>query len=68
MAVTLTRRQLLVLGCALLAVLALVGSRLARSGTAAQPPPRADRPLRSTPAPAARIFVDVVGAVRRPGL
>jgi competence protein ComEA len=69
MALTLTRRQLLVLGCGALAALALVGTRLARSGTAVQHQPRAAAPrLRATPAPAARVYVDVVGAVRRPGL
>jgi competence protein ComEA len=69
MSVTLTRRQLLVLGCAALAALALVGTRLARSGTATHPQPRvATQRLRATPAPAARVYVDVVGAVRRPGL
>jgi competence protein ComEA len=68
MSITLTRRQLLVLGCALLAVLALVGTRLARSGTAVRAQPRSAQPLRATPAPAAKVFVDVVGAVRRPGL
>ncbi len=69
MSVTLTRRQVLVLGCALLAVLALVGTRLARSGTAQAPPARAaSHALRATPAPAAIVVVDVAGAVRRPGL
>ena len=68
MSVTLSRRQLLVLGCALLAVLALVGTRLAKSDTAVQAQPRAAQPLRATPAPAAKVYVVVVGAVRRPGL
>jgi len=68
MSITLTRRQLLVLGGALLAVLALVGTRLARSGTPVQEQPRAAQPLHATPAPVAKVFVDVVGAVRKPGL
>jgi competence protein ComEA len=68
-AISLTRRQVVVLGLALLGVLALVGSRLARTGTAAAParaaPPGA---LKAAPAPRGRLVVDVVGAVRRAGL
>lgn len=68
-AISLTRQQVVVLGLALLAVLALAGARLARTGTAAAParssPPGA---LTATPAPRGRLVVDVVGAVRRAGL
>jgi competence protein ComEA len=67
--VSLTRRQALVLGLALLAVLAFAGTRLARSGATAtaRSSTRLSR-LTSAPAPRARVVVDVVGAVRRPGL
>ncbi|HZO49296.1 MAG TPA: ComEA family DNA-binding protein [Gaiellaceae bacterium] len=65
----LTRRQALVLGLVLLAALALAGTRLARSGTAEQQPPVSPlQAVHARPAPAARLVVDVVGAVRRPGL
>jgi len=54
----------------LLAALALVGSRLARSGSALRQPPAASlQPLKSVPAAASQLLVvDVAGAVRRPGL
>lgn len=66
---SLTRRQILVLGLGLLAALALVGTRLARSGTAVeQRPSAALAPVGRSAAPASRLVVDVVGAVRRPGL
>jgi competence protein ComEA len=68
MSVTLTRRQVLVLGCALLAVLALVGTRLARSETAHEAAGLTPQPLRAAAAPPSLIVIDVVGAVRRPGL
>jgi len=65
----LTRRQILVLGVGLLGFLALVGTRLARTGTAEQQPRAAAlQPFKAAPAPASRLVVDVVGAVRRPGL
>lgn len=68
-AISLTRRQVVVLGVALLAMLALVGTRLARTGTAAAPARAAPLgALKATPAPRERLFVDVVGAVRRAGL
>ena len=68
-AVTLTRRQALVLGLALVAVLALAGTRLARTGATAAPrAPARSSALKAVPAPRARVVVDVVGAVRRPGL
>jgi competence protein ComEA len=66
-----TRRQLLVVGLGLLAVLALVGTRLVSAG-AAHEQPRATPLVRAGPAAgtavAARVVVDVVGAVRRPGV
>lgn len=68
----LTRRDVVVLGLGLLAILAIVGMRLAPrgAGQASGRPAaiRASRALKSTPAPAAAIVVDVAGAVRRPGL
>jgi competence protein ComEA len=69
--VTLSRRQIVLLAVPLLAVLALAGSRLARTGTARAPAEAA--PLvpageAGHSAPAPRIFVHVVGAVRRAGL
>ncbi len=68
-AISLSRRQVVVLGLALLGVLALAGTRLARTGTAATPARAAPLgALKSTPAPRGRLFVDVVGAVRRAGL
>jgi competence protein ComEA len=67
--VSLTRRQILVLGLAVLAVLALAGSRLARTGgTATRSTTARLAMLTAAPAPRARVVVDVVGAVRRPGL
>ena len=54
----------------LLVALALVGSRLARSGSAGRQPPAASlQKLKSAPATASQLLVvDVAGAVRRPGL
>src|SRR5207237_5224625 len=56
-------------GAALLAVL-LLGSRLlSHGGSAAPPPPTLPPPtFATTTAPPTRVVVDVVGAVRRPGL
>ena len=71
--VTLTRRQIVVLAVPLLAVLALAGSRLARTGTAAQAPVEAAALVTASSGDARtaaveRIYVHVVGAVRRSGL
>jgi len=67
-AISLTRQQVVILGVALLAVLALLGTRLARTGTAASHVPAPSGALKAVPAPRARLMVDVVGAVRRAGL
>ena len=68
-AISLTRQQVVILGVALLAVLALAGARLARTGTADAPgrvsPVGA---LKAAPAPRGQLVVHVVGAVRRAGL
>jgi competence protein ComEA len=65
----LTRRQILVLGLGLLAALALAGTRLASTGAADEQRPAAPLAvLEGTAAPASKVVVDVVGAVRRPGL
>jgi competence protein ComEA len=55
--------------CVALALLALVGQRLAQAGTASEPEAAA-APLEPVAAPAARpaLVVHVVGKVRRPGL
>jgi competence protein ComEA len=69
-----SRSTLLVVGCALLAVLALAGNRLAKTGTASAPdvaaPLQADTGVASAAAPAGatKVVVHVVGSVRRPGL
>jgi competence protein ComEA len=63
----LDRRRLLVLGIAAVAVLALAGRALLRPSQASVPPPvRVTRA--AAPPKAATLYVDVVGAVRRPGL
>jgi len=63
----LDRRRIVVSVLALVVLLALAGRFLLRSGGASIPPPlRVAAPTRT--APTAQLFVDVVGAVRRPGL
>jgi competence protein ComEA len=64
-----SRRRALLAGAALLAAL-LFGSRLlSHGGSAALPPPTLPPPtFATTTAQPARVVVDVVGAVRRPGL
>jgi competence protein ComEA len=67
--ISLSRQKVVVLGLALLAILAVAGTRLARTGTAAAPARSAPLgALKATPAPPGRLVVDVVGAVRRAGL
>jgi competence protein ComEA len=64
-----TRRQLLVLGAGLLAVLALVGMRLGGEGrTARQRQAAPLAPVAGASVSVRRLVVDVVGAVRKPGL
>ena len=63
----LDRRRVLVGTAVLAVILAFAGRTLLRPGHAAVPPPvRGAGPARAVKA--ARLFVDVVGAVRRPGL
>ncbi len=70
--ISLTRHQALVLGAALLVLLALGGRRLAAAGSGESPPSPA--PLMASPAElarsagATRLVVHVAGAVRRAGL
>ncbi len=65
--ITLDRRRIVAASIALLLVLALGGRLLLRPGRASVPPPvRVAAPAHA--APASRLFVHVVGAVRRPGL
>jgi competence protein ComEA len=64
--IQLSRRQIVV-GIVALLVLGLIGSKLLlRPRAAASPPIPTAAP--TEPSPAARLYVDVVGAVRRPGL
>src|SRR5712691_5004698 len=65
--IMLDRRRVLVAVAVLLVVLVVGGRLLLRPGRAALPPPvRVAAPTPSVPD--SRLFVDVVGAVRRPGL
>ena len=66
----LSRTTVLVLGLALVAVLALAGKRLAATGTSSAPVRAAPLALSggASAAPTVRLVVHVVGAVRRPGL
>jgi competence protein ComEA len=63
----LDRRRLLVVAVALVAVLAIAGRTLLRPSHAKVPPP-VHLARAAAPAKAAQLVVDVVGAVRRPGL
>ena len=63
----LDRRRLLVVAVALVAVLALAGRALLRPSDPSVPPP-VHVARAAAPPKAAQLFVDVVGAVRRPGL
>jgi competence protein ComEA len=62
----LTRRQIVV-GTVALLVLSFIGSKLLLRPKAAASPP-IPTAASTQPRPAARLYVDVVGAVRRPGL
>jgi competence protein ComEA len=63
----LDRRRIVVAAIALVVLLGLAGRFLLRSGGSSIPPPiRVAAPTQT--APRAQLFVDVVGAVRRPGL
>jgi competence protein ComEA len=64
----LDRRRALVVVFATIVVLALAGRAFLHRGHAAVPPPLRVAAAPSKTATAARMFVDVVGAVRRPGL
>ena len=84
MPVNASRSTLLVVGCVLLAVLALAGNRLAKTGTATAPDVAAELgapndaagaseigasgPGATVATTASKLVVHVVGAVRRPGL
>jgi competence protein ComEA len=66
---TVSRSTALVGGCALVAALAVVGPRLAGTGTATAPEVVAPlEPVRTSSRARPELVVHVVGAVRRPGL
>ena len=67
MPVNVSRSTVLVVACALLAVLVLAGNRLAKTGTASAPDVALPVETAASAVPD-RLVVDVVGAVRRPGL
>jgi competence protein ComEA len=67
--ITVDRRTIVFAAIGLFLVLALGGRLLLRGGESAPAPVRPVAPAsRSGPAPQTRLFVHVVGAVRRPGL
>lgn len=63
-----SRRQLLLGALALGVVLLVAGRYLASAGTPSAQPPLARSPVPRVPVAAPRVVVDVVGAVRSPGL
>jgi competence protein ComEA len=68
---TITRRQIALLVVPLVAVLALAGTRLARTGAAqspAEPAPLVASADTGREQASSRLYVHVVGAVRQPGL
>ncbi len=68
-ALRISRPNAIALSLVLLALLAFAGRRLADSGAATSPKPVPAAALEpATPAPAAKVVVHVVGAVRAPGL
>ena len=66
--VTLDRRRILVAALVVLGVLVFAGRLLRSHGPAVPPPVRVAAPAAARTATAAQLYVDVVGAVRRPGL
>jgi competence protein ComEA len=62
------RRRALAVGAVVLLALVLAGKLLLRPARPAVPPPVRVAKSSTVPASAARLFVNVVGAVRRPGL
>jgi competence protein ComEA len=62
------RRRASAVGAALVLALVLAGKLLLRPARPAVPPPVRVAKSSTAPATAARLFVNVVGAVRRPGL
>jgi competence protein ComEA len=66
--IMLDRRRIIVAAIVLFLVLALAGRLLLRPGEPAPLPVPVAAPAGHAPAPESRLFVDVVGAVRRPGL
>ena len=67
MPVNVSRSTVLVVACALLAVLVLAGNRLAKTGTSSAPDVALPVETAASAVPD-RLVVHVVGAVRRPGL
>jgi competence protein ComEA len=61
------RRRALTLAVVAVVALALAGRLFLRPGHASVPPPLRPRPV-AAPSKPSRLYVDVVGAVRRPGL
>jgi len=66
--IMLDRRRVIVAAIVLFLVLALAGRLLLRPGKPAPLPVPVAAPAAHAPAPESRLFVDVVGAVRHPGL
>ena len=67
-ALNLSRTQALVLALGALVLFVVVGHRLAGAGASRPPAPTARLTAVAAPASASRVVVDVVGAVRAPGL
>ena len=67
-ALSISRRQALVVALVLVVVLFVAGRLLVRAGTASEPPPAVAPAAPAATPSGPRLVVDVVGAVRRPGL